>query len=69
MCAPPFSMTSESGPNKTFNYIAPSVALAREYLATHERVAWIAEIERMIGAHHKIMPSHANHDSLVEPFR
>jgi hypothetical protein len=55
--------------NKTFDYIAPSVALAREYLAAHGRAAWIAEIERMIADHHKITPSHANHDSLVEPFR
>ena len=31
--------------------------------------AWIAEIEKMIADHHKITPSHANHDSLVEPFR
>jgi hypothetical protein len=55
--------------NKTFDYIAPSVALAREYLPAHGRAAWIAEIERMIADHHKITPSHANHDSLVEPFR
>jgi hypothetical protein len=37
--------------------------------AAHGRAAWIAEIERMIADHHKITPSHANHDSLVEPFR
>jgi len=55
--------------NKTFDYIAPSIALAREYLATHGRAAWTAEIERMIADHHKITPSHANHDSLVDPFR
>ena len=55
--------------NKTFDYIAPSIALAREYLAAHGRAAWIAEIEWMIADHHKISPSHADHDSLVEPFR
>jgi len=55
--------------NKTFDYIAPSVALAREYLVAHDRAAWIAEIEGMIADHHKITPSHASHDSLVEPFR
>ena len=55
--------------NKTFDYIAPSIALAREYLATHGQVAWTAEIERMIADHHKITPSRANRDSLVEPFR
>jgi hypothetical protein len=55
--------------SRTFDYIAPSVALAHEYLATHGRADWIAEIERMIADHHKITRSHANHDSLVEPFR
>lgn len=55
--------------NKTFDYIAPSVALARGYLATHGRAAWTAEIERMIAEHHKVTSSRANPDSLVEPFR
>jgi hypothetical protein len=55
--------------NKTFDYIAPSVALAREYLTAQGRVAWIAAIEGMIADHHKITPSRANYDSLVEPFR
>ena len=55
--------------NKTFDYIAPSVALAREYLPAHGRAAWIAEIERMIADHHKITPSTAGPDSLIEAFR
>jgi len=55
--------------DKTFDYIAPSAALAREYLAASGRATWIAEIVGMIADHHKITPSHANHDSLVEPFR
>jgi transposase-like protein len=55
--------------NQTFDCIASSVALAREYLAIHGRGAWIAEIERMIADHHKVTPSDANHDWLVEPFR
>jgi len=55
--------------NKTFDYIAPSIALARKYLATHGRAAWIAEIEGMIADHHKLTPSRASHDWLVEPFR
>jgi hypothetical protein len=37
--------------NKTFDYIAPSIALAGEYLAAHGRAAWIAEIEGMIADH------------------
>jgi hypothetical protein len=55
--------------DKTFDYIPPSIALAHEYLAAQGREAWIAEIEWMIADHHKITPSHASHDSLVEPFR
>ena len=55
--------------DKTFDYIAPSVALAREYLAANGRAAWIAEIERMIADHHKITPSTAGPDSLIEAFR
>jgi hypothetical protein len=55
--------------NKTFDYLAPSVALAREYLAAQGRPDWIAEIETMIEDHHKITPSAANPASLVEPFR
>jgi predicted metal-dependent HD superfamily phosphohydrolase len=55
--------------NKTFDYIAPSVALAREYLAAHARAEWIAEIEAMIEEHHKITAAAANPASLVEPFR
>jgi HD domain-containing protein len=55
--------------NKTFDYIAPSVALAGEYLAALGRTEWIAEIETMIEEHHKITRSAANPASLVEPFR
>jgi hypothetical protein len=55
--------------NETFDYIAPSVTLAREYLASHGRAEWIAEIEMMIEEHHKITPAAASPASLVEPFR
>jgi len=55
--------------NSTFDYIAPSVALARGYLAANGRAAWIAEIETAITDHHKITPSNATRDSLVEAFR
>jgi hypothetical protein len=54
---------------RTFDYIAPSIALAREYLAAHGRTDWITEISTMIADHHKITPSTANPKSLVEPFR
>jgi hypothetical protein len=55
--------------NNTFDYIAPSVALAREHLAARGMADWIPEIEAMIVDHHKVTPSRANPDSLVESFR
>jgi hypothetical protein len=54
--------------DKTFDYIAPSVALARKHLAARRMPDWIPEIEAMIVNHHKIMPSRAG-QSLVESFR
>jgi hypothetical protein len=53
----------------TFDYIAPSVALAREYLADRSRSDWIPEIEAMIANHHKITRARAHPDCLVEGFR
>jgi hypothetical protein len=55
--------------DRTFDYIAPSVALAREYLVARAREDWITDISTMIADHHKITPSMANPKSLVEPFR
>jgi hypothetical protein len=53
----------------TFDYIAPSVALAREHLAARGMADWIPEIEAMIVDHHKVTPSRASPRSLVESFR
>ena len=55
--------------NHTFDYIAPSVTIAREYLGARGMTDWITEIEAMIVNHHKITPSRANPHSLVESFR
>jgi GNAT superfamily N-acetyltransferase len=55
--------------NGTFDYIAPSIALARDYLVARAREDWSAEIETMIADHHKIMRSTSGPDSLVEAFR
>ena len=55
--------------NHTFDYIAPSVALAHEHLAAQGMASWIPEIEAMIVDHHKVTPSRANPQSLVESFR
>jgi hypothetical protein len=46
--------------NNTFDYIAPSVAVAREHLVARGLADWIPEIEAMIVDHHKITPSRAN---------
>jgi len=53
----------------TFDYIAPSIARAREYLGSTARADWTPEIEAMIGNHHKITTSDAPVGWLVEPFR
>lgn len=53
--------------HKTFDYLAPSAALAREELAARGRAAWYAEIGPMIEQHHKIRPY--RDDALAEAFR
>jgi hypothetical protein len=53
----------------TWDYIAPSISLAREYLVVHSRADWIPEIEAMIANHHKITRAKAHPDELVEGFR
>ena len=55
--------------NHTFDYIVPSVAVARDYLAARRMADWIPEIEAMIVNHHKVTPPYANAESLVESFR
>ena len=55
--------------NHTFDYIAPSVALAREHLLACAQADWLPEIEAMIVDHHKITPARPHRGSLVEPFR
>jgi HD domain len=52
--------------NQTFDYIAPSVAIARAHLAGRGLADWIPEIEAMIVNHHKVTPSQANpHPSTI----
>src|SRR5262249_42595336 len=53
----------------TFDYLAPSASLVREYLAARSQADWIPEIEAMIMNHHKITHVRANPGGLVEPFR
>jgi hypothetical protein len=52
--------------NRTFDYIAPSVAIAREHLVARGLADWIPEIEAMIVHHHKITATQAaSHPSTV----
>src|SRR5262245_58919616 len=55
--------------NHTFDYIAPSVVIAREYLAARGMADWLPEIEAMIVDHHKVTTSRAHPQWLVESFR
>jgi len=55
--------------NNMFDYIAPSVAIARKHLAARGMANGIPEIEAMIMDHHKVTPSRADPQSLVESFR
>jgi hypothetical protein len=51
----------------TFDYLPPSIALARDYLAKSGKEAWQAEIAAMIDLHHRIR--RVKDDALVEVFR
>jgi hypothetical protein len=55
--------------HQTFDYLAPSRQLAREFLANTDQDAWQEEIEAMIEQHHKIKWYKNNPIWLVEPFR
>ncbi len=55
--------------NQTFDYIAPSAAIARKHLTARGRADWIPEVDAMIADHHKITRSRANPQWLVESFR
>src|SRR5262245_46168329 len=50
--------------SRTFDYIAPSVALAREHLAARGMADWFPEIEAMIADHHKVTSSRPTPESL-----
>lgn len=53
----------------TFDYLDPSMALARDYLT---RVGWhdcVSDVEAMIAQHHKVTRAAASDGSLAEVFR
>lgn len=53
----------------TFDYLPPSVALAKEYLRQHNLTQWMPEIELMIAMHHKLNKFQDARYPLVELFR
>ncbi len=53
----------------TFDYLPPSVRLAREHLARTGRPEWADEVAAMIDGHHKVTPIRGAPGSLAEPFR
>jgi predicted metal-dependent HD superfamily phosphohydrolase len=53
----------------TFDYLAPSIALATQYLHQNGLDAWAPEVARMIALHHKVRPVHDGEMPLVETFR
>ncbi len=53
--------------DQTFDYLAPSVQKAQEYLVRNKKVEWVNEITLMIEMHHKITSYHKN--KTVETFR
>jgi hypothetical protein len=55
--------------DRTFDYIAPSIDLARRYLVARRREDWIPDISTTIAEHHKITRSTAAPSALVEAFR
>jgi predicted metal-dependent HD superfamily phosphohydrolase len=54
---------------RTFDYLAPSVRLARDYLTAEGREELAPEVERIILEHHKLTPYRAQFCETVEVFR
>lgn len=55
--------------NKTFDYLPPSIELARTHLERIGKAEWAPEITTMILEHHKVSPYRGRADWLVESFR
>lgn len=53
----------------TFDYLPPSIGLARQYLMACSRTEWIPEVEAMIANHHKITRARVHPEWLIEGFR
>ena len=55
--------------NNTFDYLQPSVDLAKKYLIQIQKENWSEEISLMIDNHHKTTPYKGNFSASVEIFR
>jgi hypothetical protein len=55
--------------NHTFDYLSPSIVLAKEYLQQNGLEQWISEIELMIDMHHKLGNYKNEQHPLIEVFR
>lgn len=55
--------------NRTFDYLPPSVELAKSYLSSHGLGALEAEVCTIISEHHKLLPYKGQFSLSVEAFR
>jgi hypothetical protein len=55
-------------PDNTFDYLPPSIALAKDFLQTHGLEKWSVEIETMIDQHHKLR-NYDHGEPTIEVFR
>ncbi|MBF0237124.1 MAG: HD domain-containing protein [SAR324 cluster bacterium] len=55
--------------DRTFDYLEPSIAHAREFLENSGRTLWGDEIAKMIDNHHKLIPYRGEFGAMVEAFR
>lgn len=53
----------------TFDYLEPSIQLAKAHLAHVGKTEWEPEVTQMIREHHKITTYRGGSSELVEPFR
>lgn len=55
--------------DNTFDYLAPSIQRASDYLSQTGHEEWIGEVGHIINFHHKIFPWRSSTSTLVEAFR
>lgn len=53
----------------TFDYLKPSVELAKDYLQKNGKSAWIEEVGLMINQHHKLAKYKGDFQTTIETFR